>query len=66
MLTRSQLATLPEPPDPVSDEVWLRSPAAFDAFTDPLLARLDDAAPDNGHGFGRLTPDGAGCKGSTR
>ena len=48
------LAALGSREAPTTDtEKWLRTSEAWDAFTRPLLARLWDADPGNGHGIGR-------------
>lgn len=46
-------------PASTDTERWLRSNEAWDGFTDPLLRRLDDADPGNGHGIGRAIEDPA-------
>jgi hypothetical protein len=40
-------------PATTDTEKWLRSPEAYDAFTDVLLERLREADPANGHGIRR-------------
>jgi hypothetical protein len=40
-------------PATTDTEKWLRTPEAWDAFTDVLLARLKQADPAHGHGIGR-------------
>lgn len=41
-------------PATTNTERWLRSTEAYDAFTDVLLARLNEADPATGHGIGAV------------
>lgn len=41
-------------PATTDTERWLRSPMAYDAVTNVLLDRLNEADPANGHGIGRV------------
>ncbi len=55
---RSAAEILAEPEQPripatTDTERWLRSPMAYDAVTNVLMGRLNEADPANGHGIGR-------------
>lgn len=55
LITPDELFALPDAPEATSDtERWLRTIEAYDAFTRPLIARLEAADPGNGCRIGRL------------
>ncbi len=53
MLAAYEAAQVTRTPATTDTEKWLRTPEAYDAFTDMLLDRLERADPANGHGIGR-------------